>query len=176
MEKNVGCYIKNEFKFSDLPVQHEFTPASAIRCAQHCFQSNSSCGEGWSYQIATKRCIFYNKIDVEKLGPKVALSVSNTSLGWITGFKSCNRSGMYCALNFFHLRIISDVDGEWGRWKSEESTYQDDNNETKVCFQRKRECDKPSPCGENAKDCDGDAIDSGNCPSSSTLKIYKLNS
>ena len=65
---------------------------------------------------------------------------------------------------FFHLRIISDVDGEWGRWKSEESSYQDENNETKVCFQRRRECDKPSPCGENAKECDGDAIDFGNCP------------
>ena len=102
MEKNVGCYIKNDFKFSDLPVHHAFTPTSAIRCAQHCFNSNSS--EGWSYEIATKRCIFYNEIDTEKLRPKVALSASNTSIGWITGFKSCNRSGTHCAFKMFSFK------------------------------------------------------------------------
>ena len=70
MMDKVGCNIKNDFYFqNNTPV----TPSpphqdSSIDCARACYNS-SHCIDGWSYQIATGKCQFYDDIPIETLQP-----------------------------------------------------------------------------------------------------------
>ena len=117
--KNPGCHIKYDFKFTnyiesknsnnqtiETIMEYQTSEAgekmSSIDCAKACF-SNSTCGEGWSYQIATKRCIFYENIDLDVMQPGHSVSEANQTLGWITGLKSCNRAGSILYFNRTNL-------------------------------------------------------------------------
>ena len=62
-----------------------------MECAQQCY-SSSNCGQGWANQISTKKCFFYDTLNLTQLKPD-SLS-SEEDLGWATGLKSCTDSGL----------------------------------------------------------------------------------
>ena len=71
MMKKVGCYIRNNFVFSSRgdAVDEVRNISSSIECAKEC-HDNSTCKNGWSYQIATKDCFLYKENQAFDLGKK----------------------------------------------------------------------------------------------------------
>ena len=69
MMKKVGCYIRNDFVFPSRgdAVDEIRNISSAIECAKEC-HLNSTCKNGWSYQIATKDCFLYKENQEFDLG------------------------------------------------------------------------------------------------------------
>ena len=96
MMEKVGCYIRNDFYFKkDRDEQNTsfISQNTSIDCARACFNAVELCTDGWSFQIATKRCFFLNKIDIDVVRPNVHLISANMTLGWATGRKSCSVPG-----------------------------------------------------------------------------------
>ena len=95
MMKDVGCFVRNEYippkKSSTSPQKYN----SSIDCAQACYD-DENCGEGWSFQIATKKCFFQAEVEIEKLQPGSSLMESERKIGWATGLKSCSTPGAEC--------------------------------------------------------------------------------
>ena len=62
MMKKVGCYIRDDFVFPSRgdAVDEVRNISSSIECAKECHH-NSTCKNGWSYQIATKDCFLYKE-------------------------------------------------------------------------------------------------------------------
>ena len=113
MEKHVGCYIQNDFYFKDEPITTSSIEDSSIRCATVCFK-NENCTQGWSYQQATRRCLFIpDDISTEKidlLQPNSHIMETERTVGWATGLKACfetGRGSTHCA--FICLVVIYDV-------------------------------------------------------------------
>ena len=122
--KNLGCDVKYDFIFkryskkvdngSDEIVDYSWLGRgkkdSAIDCARACYDDNENCNEGWSYQLSTKRCIFYTSpIDLEIMQPDNSINEDRKTIGWITGLKSCHRAGVYSILG---IEIKIDVNDE----------------------------------------------------------------
>merc|ERR550517_273376 len=99
------------------------------------------CSEGWSYQIATKRCYFLNQVNVTILQPNSHLMEKDMTIGWATGLRSCSEP---------------DLDGGWSGWSAWTAGVAD-------CQVRVRNCDSPVPCGAGL-DCKGEAAEYDNCP------------
>ena len=110
MMNKVGCNIKNEFYFSEEEKKPETKPEriekhdSSILCATACHLSDI-CTNGWSYQISTGTCNFYNEIDITLLQPSTQLDESDLTIGWASGLKSCTKPGTVNELQPITYRI-----------------------------------------------------------------------
>lgn len=104
MMDEVGCYIRNDFYFKASAMlesnSYESYTMSSIDCANACSYAvavaavpSSLCSEGWSYQIATKRCYFLNQVNVTILQPNSHLMEKDMTIGWATGLRSCSEPG-----------------------------------------------------------------------------------
>ena len=96
MEKHVGCYIQNDFYFKEEAIKDTWMEDSSIRCATSCFESED-CTQGWSYQQATRRCLFIaNNISTDRidlLQPNKHIMETERTVGWATGLKACFETG-----------------------------------------------------------------------------------
>ena len=92
MLRKVGCYIRKDFVFNEEKTLHAVV-GSAINCSEACHRANETCNDGWSYQIATKRCYFYERFNIEKLQPNTHILPNELTIGWATGLKSCSEPG-----------------------------------------------------------------------------------
>ena len=95
MDSHVGCYVLNDFYFKVNSVvdSSPVKPSSAIRCAELCHH-NDNCREGWSYQQATRVCLFIKQADqIEILQPESHILENNKTVGWATGLKACTVPG-----------------------------------------------------------------------------------
>ena len=102
MMNKVGCYIRNDFVFQEGKKEYTSKESSseifnntksAITCAAAC-HDDAECVDGWSYQIATQKCYFYNHFNLDKLQPSTHIMDNEYSIGWATGLKSCDYPGM----------------------------------------------------------------------------------
>ena len=95
MMDKVGCNIKYDFYFQNkTPVAASPSDNldSSIDCARECYKS-ADCVDGWSYQIATGKCLFYDDIPIETLQPTHKLHEYEYTIGWASGLKSCTEPG-----------------------------------------------------------------------------------
>ena len=95
MMKEVGCYIKDSYIHENgtKSLQSNSTITSSIDCAWAC-HSSSDCKEGWSYQQATKKCLFHDFVEIKNLQPGSSLLPHEHTIGWATGLKSCSSQGI----------------------------------------------------------------------------------
>ena len=91
----VGCYIRNDFYYENDTVDIIETKASAIDCAESCFQNNTDCRLGWYYQIATKKCMFIKNANTNNLKPNSHIMETDITNGWATGLKSCSKTSTF---------------------------------------------------------------------------------
>ena len=97
MEKHVGCYIQNDFYFKNETIMKtRKLEESSISCATSCYETEE-CTQGWSYQQATRRCLFIsNDISTERidlLQPNSHIMENDRTVGWATGLKACFETG-----------------------------------------------------------------------------------
>ena len=130
METHVGCFIQNDFYFKDEPITTSSIEDSSIRCATVCFK-NKNCTQGWSYQQATRRCLFIpDDISTEKidlLQPNSHIMETERTVGWATGLKACfetGRGSTHCAFiclvviyYVFLAQLMRTEDGVSGKMK-----------------------------------------------------------
>ena len=93
--KKVGCFIRNDYvPGTEIEKVVGGRQDSLINCAQSCFKNNT-CGDGWSYQLATQMCYFYKlgTLEIEKLQPNTHILDNELTIGWATGLKSCSEAG-----------------------------------------------------------------------------------
>jgi len=92
--KSVGCYIRYDYSLEGVkldnnpPIFVSFNAPSVVCCAEECLR-NDSCVKGWSYQIATKRCLMFKTANVTMVQPGSILNSLFNNLGWVSGLKSC---------------------------------------------------------------------------------------
>ena len=171
MMREVGCYIKDSYihenGIESLISNNSIT--SSIDCAWACHNS-TDCKEGWSYQTATKKCIFHKSVEIENLQPGSSLSPHEYTMGWATGLKSCSSQGIIISNTDKHTTkvVYLDIDGGWTDWKSVE-------NEKLGCKVNMRSCTNPSPCGHGSN-CYGKDIDSSHCPGKSRVDLTLFDS
>ena len=90
MMSKVGCYIRNNFYFknSTKNANHDIQTTS-VDCALSCF-NDEECLDGWSYQIATKKCYYLTQANMTILQPSFQVPEEDKAIGWATGLKSCS--------------------------------------------------------------------------------------
>lgn len=95
MTKHVGCYIQNDFYFKNSTKDRKiFDAKSSIECATSCFK-NENCTEGWSYQQATRKCLYVTETEkIDVLQPNSHVLETDRTVGWATGLKACYEPGI----------------------------------------------------------------------------------
>ena len=114
MMKTIGCYIRYDFSLQSAKVNHtdpvfdENRAKSAEDCANKCIVESeasaesettselpnpSNCIDGWSYQIATGRCLLFSSANTTLLNPNRIMMGSQKTIGWISGTDMCKING-----------------------------------------------------------------------------------
>ena len=92
MTKRIGCYIQNDFYFkNNIPTAIETNVESALTCSTKCKNSNN-CEEGWSFHLATGKCLFIGQdesLKIDVLQPTSHIQETDRTVGWATGLRAC---------------------------------------------------------------------------------------
>ena len=90
----IGCYIRYDYSLEDVLINNatavnvSFNAPNIVCCAEECLRNNF-CEKGWSYQIATKRCLMFKTANTTMVQPGSILNSLFNNLGWVSGLKSC---------------------------------------------------------------------------------------
>ena len=93
--EDAGCYVRYDYNLNDVKINNQnasilndFKSQNLESCANFCFDDDK-CKSGWSYQIATRRCIAFETANMTAVKSGSILNAIYNHNGWISGGKPC---------------------------------------------------------------------------------------
>ena len=123
MMGGAGCYIRYNYNLEDVKINKQnasigfdFKSQNLESCANYCF-NDDKCKSGWSYQIATRRCITFETANMTAVQPGSLLNAIYNNNGWISGVKSCR--------SFVFFSFLFSINSAWFQVISKEFVHTD---------------------------------------------------